>query len=300
MDKIHILVAVPFLKEVHLARIAAVDPGVVVHNVMAELQAELGITVPSVLPAGNKAEVKARPGEASARLDKILAHTGVILSFRVPLHVTSRAPHLKWIQTIGAGIDHVVKNTDVLKSDVMVTNASGVNSSSVAEYVIYLMLMLAKRAPRLFANNGVRRWERLPTLEMEGRTLGIVGLGRTGSKVARLGRALGMKVLATRRSAAGRQKDVNGVDELFPAGELLQMLRISDFVILTLPLTPETRGIIGEAELRAMKPTAYIINVARGPVVQQAALRKALKEGWIAGAGLDVFENEPLPPDDDL
>jgi len=107
-------------------------------------------------------------------------------------------------------------------------------------------------------------------------------------------------VLATEKLMTKREKDVAGVDEVFPLDEFLQMLPECDFVILTVPLTPETRGLIGEAELKAMKPTSYIINVARGPVIKQAVLIQALKEGWIAGAGLDVFEVEPLPPESEL
>jgi phosphoglycerate dehydrogenase-like enzyme len=300
MDKVHVLIAIPSLKKAYLEKIAAVDPRVEVTYATEELLAELGMTNFPALPAGYPAEPQLTPEEAARRLDRILAHTEVIFSMRLPRNLLSRAPHLRWVQTIGAGVDHLARDPSIFNSDIMITNASGINSTSVAEYAIYLMLMLAKKAPGLFAIRESHHWEHLTTLELEGRTLGIVGLGRIGSKVARLARAFGMRVLATRRSATRRQKATGGVDELFPAGELRQMLRESDFVIVTVPLTPETRGMIGEAELRSMKPTSYIINVARGPVVRQDVLLRALREGWIAGAGLDVFEREPLPPESEL
>lgn len=137
-------------------------------------------------------------------------------------------------------------------------------------------------------------------MELRDRTVGIIGLGAIGGEVARLAKGIGMKVIATRRSATRRESGVFGVDELYPYLDLLQMLSESDLVVIAAPLTAETRGMIGEAELRAMRPTAYLINVARGPIINQSALIKALREGWIAGAGLDVFETEPLPPDSEL
>ena len=155
-------------------------------------------------------------------------------------------------------------------------------------------------AARLLANKEASRWESFVPTELKGKTVGIVGLGKIGSDVARLARAFRTKVLVMEKLATTREKDVAGVDELFPPNEFLQMLPECDFVILTLPLTPETKGLIGETELRVMKSTAYIINVARGPIIKQDALIQALKEGWIAGAALDVFEAEPLPPESEL
>jgi phosphoglycerate dehydrogenase-like enzyme len=129
--------------------------------------------------------------------------------------------------------------------------------------------------------------------------VGIVGLGHIGREVARLAKAFGMRVLATRRSAR-KSRRAKYVDHLFSPDKLRDLLSESDYVVLTLALTPETRGIIGEAELRSMKPTAYLINVARGGLVDEAALVRALEEQRIAGAGLDVFTTEPLPQDSPL
>jgi phosphoglycerate dehydrogenase-like enzyme len=134
---------------------------------------------------------------------------------------------------------------------------------------------------------------------LRSKTVGIVGLGHIGREVARLAKAFGMRVVATRRSARQSQR-ARYVDRLFAPDQLLQLLSESDFVVLTLPLTKETHKIIGEAELRSMKPTAYLINVARGQVVDEEALARVLEEHRIAGAGLDVFTREPLPADSRL
>jgi len=230
----------------------------------------------------------------------MLPDTEVILGWRLPLNLPSRAPRLGWVQGIGTGVDLLAGSTGLLQSDVIVTNASGINTTSVIEFVICLMFMIAKKAPRFLANKGARRWEPIVTSRLKDQTVGIIGLGGVGSEVARLARAFGMKVLGSRRSATRREKDVAGVDELFPPSELLQMLPECDYVIVAVPLTPETRGLIGEAELKAMKPTAHLINIARGPVIKQDVLIQALKQGWIAGAALDVFDHEPLPLDSEL
>ena len=300
MEKFHILVAVP-LEEADLQKIATIDPRVEVEYAMEEVRAELGIKPNFVsLWSRSMLECELTREEASETLNRMLAHTEVIFGWRLPLNLLSRAPYLKWVQGVGAGVDLLAGSTGLLQSDVIVTNASGVHNTNVAEFALCLLLMLAKKAPRFLANKEAYRWESYVPSELKGKTVGIAGLGKIGSDVARLARAFRAKVLATKKSATTREMDVAGVDELFPPNEFLQMLPKCDFVILTLPLTPETRGLIGEIELKAMKPTAYIINVARGPIIKQDALIQALKERWIAGAALDVFDTEPLPPDSEL
>ena len=299
MEKVHVLVAVP-LHEVDLPRISAVDPRIEVTYAVEEVRAELGIAHSAVIPTRRPIQQpELTSKEASEALDRMLANTDVLFAWRFPLNLPSRAPRLRWVQWIGAGVD-ILGRVGLLESDVMVTNAVGINTTAVGEWGFCLMMMLAKKAPRFMADKGAHHWEPLVTSELNGKTVGIVGLGRIGSKVAGLARAFGMRVLATEKLMTRREKDVAGVDEVFPLDEFLQMLPECDFVILTVPLTSETRGLIGEAELKAMKPTSYIINVARGPVIKQAVLIQALKEGWIAGAGLDVFEVEPLPPESEL
>jgi len=300
MEKLHVLITAS-LSEADVDRITAVDPAVEVIYAVEEVRAELGIAATQAVPWGRPmGQRELTRQEASEALDRMLGHTEVIFGWRLPLNLISRAPRLRWVQGVGAGVDLLAGKTGLLQSDVMVTNASGANAIAVGEFALCLMLMIVKKAPRFSANKESCRWEHFVTPELRGKTVGIVGLGKVGGEIARLARAFGMRVLAIRRSATGREEGVAGVDEIFSPNEFLQMLPECDFVVLTVPLTPETRGLIAEVELKAMKATAYIINIARGPVIKQDVLIQALKEGWIAGAALDVFEVEPLPSKSEL
>jgi len=159
--------------------------------------------------------------------------------------------------------------------------------------------MFCKGANKFVRAQARREWVRYMPQELFGKTVGVVGLGHIGSEVARLAKAFGCHVIATRRSANERTLD-DLVDELLPPADLPKLLGESDFVVLSVPLTQETRHLIGEAELRAMRPSAVLINIARGAVIDEGALVRALKESWIGGAGLDVFEREPLPAESEL
>ena len=236
--------------------------------------------------------------EARKRLDAFLAEAEVIYGFRLPENLIARAPKLKWFQTMSAGVDRYL-NDDFSKSPVTLTSVSGIHSVPIGEFVLGLMLMFAKQAPLAFQQKLQRQWKPFLAMELRSKTVGIVGLGNIGSEVARLARAFGMRVVATRRSA-GRSQRARYVDRLFAPDQLRRLLAESDFVVLTLPLTRETHRIIGEAELRSMKPAAYLINIARGSLIDEEALVRALEERRIAGAGLDVFSREPLPADSPL
>ncbi|MFC1870556.1 D-2-hydroxyacid dehydrogenase, partial [Chloroflexota bacterium] len=176
----------------------------------------------------------------------------------------------------------------------------GAIASPMAEQVMCFIFALAKNVPHLLENKRHKQWERFMTMELYDRTVGIIGLGAVGGQVTRLAKGIGMRVIATEMAATRQGSNIWGVDELYPGHALLEMLPESDFVVVSAPLTTETRAMIGEKELRAMKPTAFLINVARGKLINEPVLIKALKEGWIAGAGLDVFETEPLPADSEL
>jgi phosphoglycerate dehydrogenase-like enzyme len=152
--------------------------------------------------------------------------------------------------------------------------------------------------PRVLADQRAHRWARFAGYDARGRTLGVVGLGAVGREVARLASAAGMRVVATRRSPDAAP--VPGVARVYPPGELRRLLAESDDVALTVPGTPETAGLLGEAELRAMRPGAVLVNVARGSVVDEPALIRALRDGHLGGAALDVFATEPLPADSPL
>ena len=199
---------------------------------------------------------------------------------------------------MSAGVNRFL-DTEMVESPVTMTSVSGIHATPISEFVLSLMLMFVKQAPLCFQMKQAKQWGRFPPAVLRSKTVGIVGLGSIGREVARLAKAFGMRVLATRRSAKqiGRARYV---DIMLPSNQLRQLLADSDFVVLALPLTPETSKLIGERELQTMKPTAYLINIARGDIVDEVALVRALDEHWIAGAGLDVFATEPLPTDSRL
>lgn len=238
--------------------------------------------------------------EAKRRLDEILARSEVILSNPVvPGDILERAPKLRWLQLTSAGADRLMEAPIVRSSPVKVTTASGIHAAPISEYVIGAMIAFAKGFPGALRAQAEGRWNPYMPEELEGKTVGILGAGAIGSRVADLARALGMRVVAVRRSAGASQKGEGGMEHL-PPSELPYLLGESDYVVVAVPLTPDTRMMIGEAELRQMKPTAVLINIARGAVIDERALTRGLKEGWIAGAALDVFEQEPLPPESEL
>lgn len=188
----------------------------------------------------------------------------------------------------------------LLRAGVSVTTVSGIHAVPIGEYVLGAMLAFAKGLPRAAKAQAERRWQPYPAEELLGKTVGIIGLGAIGGKVAELTRALGMRVLAVKRTAKFRETGVSGVDELMPVTDLPYLLSESDYVVVSVPLTPDSRGMIGESELRSMRPSAVIINIARGAVIDEAALVRALNQGQIAGAALDVFDQEPLPTESEL
>lgn len=239
--------------------------------------------------------------------DLVLADVDIIYGDSPPIDVMKRAPNLKWVHSITAGVDSFLRDTEFRNSPVRLTNSSGVAAVSMAEFVIHDMLMFVKRARWCFELQKEHQWKKStmnkkivnPTDDLCSKTIGIVGLGDIGREVARLAKGFNMKVMATRRSTKVISHTKN-VDILLPKDQLGKLLSESDFVVLSLALTPETENYIGEKELHMMKGTSYLINVARGNVIDENALIKALEEKWIAGAGLDVFKNEPLPTESEL
>jgi len=203
------------------------------------------------------------------------------------------APKVKWVHTMAAGIEGILF-PELIASPVPLTNGRGVFKLSLAEFAIAAMLFFAKDLRRLVHSQEAGVWDQADVDELRGATLGVVGFGEIGSRTARLAKAFGMRVMALRRRPELSSGD-ELVDRAFGPAELQTMLSACDYVLVSSPLTPETRGVIGEAELHAMKPTAVLINVGRGPVVREAALVAALEERRIRGAALDVFDVEPLP-----
>jgi phosphoglycerate dehydrogenase-like enzyme len=235
-----------------------------------------------------------------------LGEADVVCSYWMPDNWRALAPHLRWLQCSGAGVDGL-QPTGVLDSDsgVIVTTATGIHATTISEYVFGSMLMFNRNWPEMVRLQVRHIWPRsanwynLSGRELMDQTLAIIGLGHIGRRVAHLGRAFGMRVLATRRSVNEGEQDPD-VDQLYPMERLHDVLRESDYIVLAVPLTPETDKLIGEAELRVMRNNAYLVNVARGRVIDEAVLIRALQEGWIGGAGLDVATEEPLPSDSPL
>ena len=230
------------------------------------------------------------------RLDLLLREAEVLYGYihHFPRDLSKRVSRLKWIQSMTAGIDRLPD--DIMKSPVRVTNTSGIHGTSIGEVVLEMMLMFIKDAPACFQMKQNRQWKRYKQRLLRDQTAGIIGLWKIWKEIARLCKAFEMTVTGIRRSG-GPECLPPEVDHVYPREALPELLSTSDFVILALPLTKETRGMIGEKELRHMKRGAYLINVARGAVVDEGALIRALEEQWIAGAGLDVFLKEPLPPE---
>ena len=265
----------------------------------------------SPLPSALIERIEAVPGvrcqriSAEGRLhadESVLADAQVLLRGGIPAsvldHLLERAPKLRWVHSVSAGIEKVA--TPLVRSrSVTVTNARGVFSTPIAEYVVMMVLAIAKRLPQLLELQRERTWQPLRGRELSELTVGIVGFGSIGQEVARLLRPFGTRIIAARRHPE-RGGGADGNIELLGLDELGVLLRRSDVVVVAAPLTGETTGLIGAAELQEMREDAWLINIARGRLIDELALRRALESGWIRGAILDVFAEEPLPPESPL
>ncbi len=212
-------------------------------------------------------------------------------SNRLTAEYFDAAPKLRWLQVLNAGLERLDRQ-GILQRGFLVTNGSGLAAAPIAEWCIGAMFALAKRFPGYARHQANHEWTRIRgATSIEGKTCGIVGLGAIGRATAVRARALGMRVIACRRTVESADPDC---DELIPYSRLHDLLAASDFVVLCVPLTRETTGLIDAAAIAAMKPTAHILNIARGAVIDQDALIAALREGRLAGAALDVTSPEPL------
>jgi phosphoglycerate dehydrogenase-like enzyme len=212
--------------------------------------------------------------------------------------VMEGAPKLEWIHGRYAGLDAILF-PELIESPIPLTNGRGSFSQSLGEFVMCGAFYFAKDLPRMLRAKAERRWEVFDVMELSCQTLGIVGHGDIGRAIASRAKAMGMRVLALRRDTSPRPGDEH-VDKVYPNAELHSMLPLCDYVVAAAPLTPRTRHMIGAAEFAVMKPDAIVMNVGRGPVIDEAAIVNALREKRIRGAVLDVFEVEPLPSDSPL
>ena len=264
-----------------VARIEALDPRIRIIN-LSEISGR-----------------QAPEGAAKAAVLDRIAEAEVILGpSRIPIEYFDAATRLRWFQCVNAGIERMERD-GLLRRGFAVTTAAGLASSAIAEYVIGSMVMLAKGLHRFTASQQRHAWEFRMTGELSGKTVGILGLGEIGRETARRARAFNMRVIASRRtvSATGADPDC---DELVSYSDLDYLLERSDYLVVAVPLTPETHHLLGAAQFARMRPTASIVNVARGEVIDQPALIEALRAGTIASAALDVFDPEPLPAESPL
>ena len=239
-----------------------------------------------------------RQGEDDAAIEPqwLSQVDGVFTEAPLPDELVQRMANLKWLHVTRGGVNTYLTPT-VKARPIQVTGSKGIHGAAFSEFALACILAFAKKLPDCMEAQREKKWQKLQPIEIEGRTLGIVGLGTVGTDLARKTKALGMRVLATKRSVTEKP---DNVDELGAPEFLPDLLAQSDYVVLLLASVPSTFNIIGENELRRMKRTAYLINLTGGRAIDEALLVRALREKWIAGAALDAFAKQPLPPDSEL
>ncbi|HYS76901.1 MAG TPA: D-2-hydroxyacid dehydrogenase [Burkholderiales bacterium] len=232
-----------------------------------------------------------------SKVDPYIGAADVLITFGAQManHVFEKAKNLKWVQALGTGVDGITDQPG-LRKEVLVTNMHGVHGGPVSEAALAGMLSLARDLPRSMRLQAHRTWERFPARVLKEKTVGIFGVGAIAAELAPKCKAFGMKVVGI--SSVKRQ--VPGIDAMVGRDELERAVKELDFLVLLTPYTPETHNIVNAKIFAAMKPSAYLVNLARGGVVDEDALVDALKSGKIAGAALDVFATEPLPGDSPL
>ncbi|MGE3246867.1 MAG: D-2-hydroxyacid dehydrogenase [Beijerinckiaceae bacterium] len=220
-----------------------------------------------------------------------------ILAFGVMLsdEIFAKGRNVKWVQALGSGVDGIVDQPS-FREDILVTNMQGLHGPPCAEAAICGMLDLARAMPRVLDNQRNRRWQRFPVRLLDGKKVCIIGLGVIAEALAPRCQALGMHVTGV----TGTPRDLPGFDAIVSRNAMMDVVRDSDFVVLLTPYTKENHHLANADFFAAMKKDAYLVNIARGGVVDEAALIAALQDKRIAGAALDVFETEPLPEDHPL
>jgi phosphoglycerate dehydrogenase-like enzyme len=230
-----------------------------------------------------------------AAFRETVGRSDVLLAWHFPLAVLAEAATLRWLHVLSAGVDHL-GDLRAIDERIVITSSKGMHGDIIADYVLAMVLAHAWRLREVYRNQEQRVWRQRPAGPLAGRVAAIIGLGHVGREVARRLRDVGMVVIGTRRGP----EPVPAVETVYPPKALHDVLRRAQTVVLTVPLTEETRGLIAERELRTMQRSAQLINVSRGAVVDYAALARALREGWLAEAVADVFPVEPLPSEHEL
>jgi phosphoglycerate dehydrogenase-like enzyme len=221
---------------------------------------------------------------------------GVFTEEPLPDTLVEQMPNLKWLHVTRGGLNAYL--TQLVKArPIQVTGSKGIHGTVFSEFALACIFALAKKLPECMEAQKQRKWQKLAPVGIEGKTLGIVGLGTAGTELARMAKALGLRVIATKRTPTPKP---DYVDELGTPEFLSQLLSESDFVVLLLASIPSTVNILGAKELRSMKKSAYLVNLTGGQAIEEKLLVQALKENWIAGAALDAFARQPLPEDSEL
>jgi phosphoglycerate dehydrogenase-like enzyme len=259
---------------------------------------------PDLLPkprynADHTAPIERTP-EQESEWRTLLAQADILFDFDFSNResLPDLTPNVKWIQTSSAGIGQFVKRMRYdERMNCIYTTASGVHARPLAEFALMVMLMFVKNYEYLQREKAAHHWERYSAVELAGRTLAVIGLGKIGREVAKLAKAFDMRVIGNRRNP---DKETPYVDKLYGSDELDKFLNQADFLVLATPHTPETDGLIGARELALLPQGAVLINIARGQVIDQNALIEGLQSGHLGGAALDVTDPEPLPEDSPL
>lgn len=290
-DRVWVLIA-SFLEEDQVRRIEEVDPRV-------EVLYEPDLLRQPRYPADHKGEVRGRTPEQEARWLDLLGEAEILFDFD-QTHLEDLpevAPRVRWVQSTSSGIGQFVAKMGYHERmpGAVFTKASGVHGQPLAEFCLMVMFVFRKGLLRAIRDQGRRHWERYAGTDLEGRTAVVVGLGGVGQKVVEMSRAIGMKTIGVDLEGFRLESLPDPPDEFFPVGELREVLPRAEHLVLIAPHTPETEGLIGAEELALMPQGAVLINIGRGPLVDEGALAHALASGHLGGAGLDVFVEEPLP-----
>jgi phosphoglycerate dehydrogenase-like enzyme len=252
-------------------------------------------------PTGEGADIRdeeAWTKAGDADIDALLAKAHVLFGFNFPVEWVDRAPDLRWVQLASAGSDHMFRaGLFGRKPGLLVTTASGVHEVPISEHIVGMVLYFSRGFDRAVSNQAARRWDRYRPLEAYGQTVCLVGYGPIARRTAALCKALGMRCIAVRASITEAAAGAEGepVERFYPAAALDEALARADYVVIAAPRTAQSERMVGARQLAAMKRDAVLINISRGALVDEAALVDALRDGTIRGAGLDVFEEEPLP-----
>jgi glyoxylate/hydroxypyruvate reductase len=289
-EPVSVLIA-SYLEDEHVARIRAFAPDRVRVLHVPDLLA------PPRYVADHVGHPRERTPEQAKRWAALLRDADVMFDFdrTGAAELPSTAPRLRWVQATSSGIGEFLQRTGLDRSTIAFTTAAGVHARPLTEFTLLGLLYFFRDLPHLQSCKAVRHWERYTVEGLDGKRVLVVGLGAVGREVARQCASFGMEVWASRRSRGGDMPE--GIAHWVAQDGLRSALSDVDALVLACPLTPETRLLIGEAEIAALKPGAVLVNIARGGVVDEPALIRALTSGHIRGAALDVFATEPLPAD---